>query len=272
MNKDQRKIGERLEDLMKEKNITSKELSKLVSAKGVKLSEATLSDIINNVDKGYSYKIFVEISKQLGVSTDYLFGLSDVATNNTELKAVCHYTGLDEKSVKILNGYVVKRYDDILSFACDMIIFTNDNISPISQFICSKNLLFELYDEEKQDKAEYIDSYSEWKQTNDLLFATSQFKLQSAFNRYINSERISEAVKYFDDIENEYIKVEIKKEKELDQITKLAKAAGYVYWFDFIESKNLTSKEEINKFLLNQNLNISDSTVEYIELMMRHSL
>lgn len=103
MNKDQRKIGERLEDLMKEKNITSKELSKLVSAKGVKLSEATLSDIINNVDKGYSYKIFVEISKQLNVSADYLFGISDVMTSDKDIKAICEYTGLNERSVTLLH-------------------------------------------------------------------------------------------------------------------------------------------------------------------------
>lgn len=271
MNKDQRKIGERLEDLMKEKNITSKELSKLVSAKGVKLSEATLSDIINNVDKGYSYKIFVEISKQLNVSTDYLFGLSDVATNNTELKAVCHYTGLDEKSVKILNDYVVKHYDDILSFACDMINFTNDNISPISQFICSKNLLFELYEKAKENKAEYKKPYTEW-YGNNFYFATSQFKLQSAFNRYINSEQISKAVNFFDDIEEKHIEFEVKQDEELDQITKLAKKAGYIFWGDFIESRKITTKEEIKTFLSKNNLDISDSTIEYIAFAISDSL
>lgn len=264
---DNAELGNKIKVLREEKKETQDDLKKVLN-----FNNRQQVSYIERGDRLPTLEQICILAQHYNVTADYLLGLSDVATNNTELKAVCHYTGLDEKSVKILNGYVVKHYDDILSFACDMINFTNDNISPISQYICSKNLLFELYDEEKQDKAEYIDPYSEWKQTNDLLLATSQFKLQSAFNRYINSERISEAVKYFDDIENEYIKVEIKKEKELDQITELAKAAGYVYWFDFIESKNLTSKEEINKFLLNQNLNISDSTIEYIELMMRHSL
>lgn len=150
MNKDQRKIGERLEDLMKEKNITSKELSKLVSAKGVKLSEATLSDIINNVDKGYSYKIFVEISKQLGVSTDYLFGLSDVATNNTELKAVCHYTGLDEKSVLSLNHINLiwnryQKYEKVFDFINSIIKFLDENQTLIAEYCYFYNEVKKLF-------------------------------------------------------------------------------------------------------------------------------
>lgn len=96
-------MGQRINTALAARDIKQKELSKLVSAEGVKLSEATLSDIINNVDKGYSYKIFVEISKQLGVSTDYLFGLSDVATNDKDIKDVCEYTGLNERSVTLLH-------------------------------------------------------------------------------------------------------------------------------------------------------------------------
>lgn len=96
-------MGQRINTALAARDINQKELSKLVSAEGVKLSEATLSDIINNVDKGYSYKIFVEISKQLNVSADYLFGISDVMTSDKDIKAICEYTGLNERSVTLLH-------------------------------------------------------------------------------------------------------------------------------------------------------------------------
>ncbi len=96
-------MGQRINTTLAARDINQKELSKLVSAEGVKLSEATLSDIINNVDKGYSYKIFVEISKQLNVSADYLFGISDVMTSDKDIKAICEYTGLNERSVTLLH-------------------------------------------------------------------------------------------------------------------------------------------------------------------------
>lgn len=43
------------------------------------------------------------IAKACKVSTDYLLGLSDVQTTDTDLKSVCEYTGLSENAVKVLN-------------------------------------------------------------------------------------------------------------------------------------------------------------------------
>ena len=37
-----------------------------------------------------------EIAKGYGVSTDYLLGLTDIKTINSDIQAVCKYTGLSE--------------------------------------------------------------------------------------------------------------------------------------------------------------------------------
>lgn len=42
----------------------------------------------------------VKLAEHFNVSADYLLGLSDVATTDTELHAVCKYTGLSETSIK----------------------------------------------------------------------------------------------------------------------------------------------------------------------------
>lgn len=55
----------------------------------------------------------VKLAKLYNTSTDYLLGLSDVATTDTELKAVCEYTGLSEDalaSLKILTSQEDKKY------------------------------------------------------------------------------------------------------------------------------------------------------------------
>lgn len=42
------------------------------------------------------------VAEYFGVTSDYLIGLSDAATTDTDLKAVCDYTGLSEKSTNLL--------------------------------------------------------------------------------------------------------------------------------------------------------------------------
>lgn len=91
-------IGMRINDLIIDNNTSANSV-----ADKLNISKATMSDIINDVDKGYSYKYFVDIAKFFNVSVDYILGLTDVATNDKDLKFVCEYTGLNEKSVKYLN-------------------------------------------------------------------------------------------------------------------------------------------------------------------------
>lgn len=59
------------------------------------------------------------LSKYYGVSVDYLLGLTECASSNTDLRAVCDYTGLSEKAVASLrftkelelgNGELLKEY------------------------------------------------------------------------------------------------------------------------------------------------------------------
>lgn len=42
----------------------------------------------------------IEIATTFNVSSDYLLGLSDVRSRDTNMQAVCEFTGLSEKAVK----------------------------------------------------------------------------------------------------------------------------------------------------------------------------
>lgn len=104
-------IGMRINDLIIDNNTSANSV-----ADKLNISKATMSDIINDVDKGYSYKYFVDIAKFFNVSVDYILGLTDVATNDKDLKFVCEYTGLDEKTIDFFvknkndNGSITKKW------------------------------------------------------------------------------------------------------------------------------------------------------------------
>lgn len=59
----------------------------------------------------------IKIARHYGVTTDFLLGLTEVSTTDTDLKAVCEYTGLCEGAVKVLHeqteSYLIPHIIDI---------------------------------------------------------------------------------------------------------------------------------------------------------------
>ena len=58
--------------------------------------------------------VLVWLCKYFNVSADYLIGLSDVATLNTDMQAVCDYIGLDDVSVGIVKNAATTRKNVLL--------------------------------------------------------------------------------------------------------------------------------------------------------------
>lgn len=56
-----------------------------------------------NGDRYPKTDVIIKLAKLFNVSTDYLLGITDVATTDKDMRFICDYTGLDEKTVKILN-------------------------------------------------------------------------------------------------------------------------------------------------------------------------
>ena len=120
-------IGERIDDLIKD---TGKNAETIAS--DLSISKATMSDIINNVDKGYNYKYFVALAQYFNVSTDYLLCLTDSKTTlNTDdgvkLRISCDYTGLNQDAIEriVRDRYNVILYSDLS--AIDYIDYVSDD-------------------------------------------------------------------------------------------------------------------------------------------------
>lgn len=94
----QKVFTERLNNIMQCKGITITRLSETTG-----LSKNTIGFFVRGerTPNGDSIKW---IASDLGVSSDYLLGLTDVPTTDTDLRSVCDYIRLSEKSVKNLRS------------------------------------------------------------------------------------------------------------------------------------------------------------------------
>lgn len=89
-------IGKRINSALAEKDIKQKELAKKIGVNDNVISYWCSGSRTPNTQQ------IIQICNVLGVSADYLFGLSDVATNDKDLQYICDYTGLEEEAVKVL--------------------------------------------------------------------------------------------------------------------------------------------------------------------------
>lgn len=89
-------IGDRINAALALKHIKQKELAKELGVKDNVVSYWCSGNRTPNTQQ------IIQIAKTLNVSTDYLLGLSNVATADIEIKSICDYTGLDEKAVNAL--------------------------------------------------------------------------------------------------------------------------------------------------------------------------
>lgn len=122
---DNAELGNKIKALREEKKETQDDLKKVLN-----FNNRQQVSYIERGDRLPTLEQICILAQHYSVTADYLLGLSDVATNDTNLKAVCDYTGLSEKAIKDL--HFIKTY-----------YFDNDNIdilnSIISYFVYSGN-------------------------------------------------------------------------------------------------------------------------------------
>lgn len=90
-------FSQRLVQLREDRGITQQTL-----ADDLKITRQSLS-LYEKAERTINIDLLVKIANYFNVSADYLLGLNENATTDTDLKAVCDYTGLNEKSVHLLN-------------------------------------------------------------------------------------------------------------------------------------------------------------------------
>lgn len=90
-------IGERLNTILTERNVTQKELAEAI---GVKPN--VISYFCSGIRTPNSEQI-TKIAEFLNVSVDYLLCQTDIMSTDTTIQNICEYTGLSEKTVELLH-------------------------------------------------------------------------------------------------------------------------------------------------------------------------
>ena len=91
-------IGNRISILRQREGLTQQELADLLNTRRENVS------YWENGTRDIKSETIVLIAETLNTTADYLLGLSDVPSVDTDLKAVCDYTGLSQEAVELLKN------------------------------------------------------------------------------------------------------------------------------------------------------------------------
>ena len=90
-------FGKRLFEIRESRGESQQELADSIGITRQSLSRYELGERTANID------LLKKIAEHYNVSTDYLLGLTENATTDTDLQDVCKYTGLSEGAIKNLH-------------------------------------------------------------------------------------------------------------------------------------------------------------------------
>lgn len=91
-------FAQKLIKLRESKKMTQFQLAKELGITRQSLSLYEIGERTINIDLLY------DIAKYFNVSADYLIGLSDVASLDTDVQAVCQYTGVNDAGIGIIKN------------------------------------------------------------------------------------------------------------------------------------------------------------------------
>ena len=190
-------------------------------AKDLKCDASTITKHYNG-DRGITSDFVVKYAKYFNVSTDYLLGLTDTPTIDTDKRYICEYTGLDSIAVADLHrlklheatseiailNLLIKSYIivEIAKWEQEIYKSTEKQIEIYKQIIQSyynvndfelPDLVIELIlDKEPQDDIDFY-KYKSQKKTNEWLSMIRR-KEESELNNYQNTvDDINDRYNYY---------------------------------------------------------------------------
>ena len=98
-----KKIGQRINEALAMRDKKQKELAQVLNVTDNTISYFCSGRRVPNIEQ------IITISQYLNVSADYLLGIVDTATTDKDLRFVCDYTGLSDKTVTLLHSRIIER-------------------------------------------------------------------------------------------------------------------------------------------------------------------
>lgn len=222
-------IGSRINSALAMNNTLQKELAKQLNVKDNIVSYWCKGDRTPNTSQ------IIQIANYLNVSTDYLLGVTDVATTDKDLKFVCDYIGLDETAIRNLHKIKdvlekSKNKTSSIDFTIDKLhIGDIDNLDfyfyALSKIINSPSLTIDIsrfytalgYFFIADEQESVLDDLNE----SDLFFNSANEKLEVCYFRLnrdfsIITNKLSDL--FYEQFYDDFKKKEIKAISETDEV------------------------------------------------------
>lgn len=115
----------RLRELMEERRINQQQLADSIGVRRQTISNYT------NGQSSPDWETLVKIAQLFHVSSDYLLGLSNAATDDRDEKFVCEYTGLSKEAIEKFHKYahlrnhetgILKVFDSLIVFFYEQLL------------------------------------------------------------------------------------------------------------------------------------------------------
>lgn len=231
-------LGERIDDLLKDKKITQTEF-----CENYGVNKKTLSMIITGERSDPRISTLIPIAKGLNVSIDYLLGINDEPSTDLELKDISKKTGLNVDVVnKMINGYFevaeinvlndilgndfssfllesCKKYFEFISFGFDVYVFSNGPISTDVSEDGSSTLHFSAIENDENEADIISDEEFESILCNSIISYLKKIKEDSELSYKSNIEKLEYAKHCLQNAKENYKM--LSREKLIENLSKI---------------------------------------------------
>lgn len=198
-------------------------------------------------DRTITLDYAVKYAEFFNVSVDYLVGLSSATTFDSDVKAVCKYTGLSDKTVNLLNYMTSQENSDLifLTTFIDKFLDSDCFLSLLENYNdCRFNLLnaINLYENA-------LDTSSE-ASFNEIVSEAKKSKILSDMYFNINIKNFENLADNFFDL-SEYHK---------DYIAAKEDAENFGHEYGYIKPRIQTAEQAISEIVVSKQVPVNNST------------
>ena len=134
------KFNERLLELRNASGKSQKECAEEMGISNSKYNK--WENGVNSPD----YETLCFLARFYNTTTDYLLGITDIRTNDTNIKAVCDYCGLSETAVKMLNELKMEKANTMATITIiEEILKNSNNIYQLEVYVDAAALALSEY-------------------------------------------------------------------------------------------------------------------------------
>lgn len=167
-----------------------------------------------NGDRTITIDYAVKYAKYFGVSVDYLVGNTDIPTVETDVRAICEYTGLSKQTVVCLHSkgqcLIPKEWTNLIyktinPFIENLFVLSQENIiNLLDEYEYHVNKANKIYNKSQGvfTLKDFEKKYDDWKNEKDLA-ELKHFQISNAFNKFFNNKLVTDEEQLLSDMKTQ---------------------------------------------------------------------